>query len=40
MKKGFLTKTVGGRRIEHPKPAWAWRKASAFTAARRGPHKP
>jgi hypothetical protein len=69
MKKGFLTKTVGGRKIEHipcphpgqpvdldapavavmhtiegqgqeAMPAWAWRKASAFTAARRGPHKP
>jgi hypothetical protein len=32
MKKGFLTKTVGGRKIEHI--------PTAFTAARRGPHKP
>ena len=37
MEKGFLTKTVGGRKIEHIP---AWRKASTFTAARRGPHEP
>ena len=34
MKKEFLTKTIGGRKIEHR----AWKLASAYTAARRGPH--
>jgi len=29
-----------GGKGQDPVPAWAWRKASAFTAARRGPHKP
>jgi hypothetical protein len=53
MKKGFLTQTVGGRKIEHipcphpgqpvdlgAPPVAVMHTPSAFTAARRGPHKP